>query len=126
MPIVLKLTAWQAHDGRSAQYMFDTVVEGDILLVDRASGPDALRVEIVARGAWATIRRAPNRKRRRLFSAFLSPYRNMVDRFFNRLGPSRPVTIRYDKQDGTFLASDPLASLCIWLRFNESNTLSSI
>ena len=121
MPIVLKLTAGQAYDGRSAQDMFDTVVEGGILLAGRANDPDALRVEIMLRGAWATIRHRPNRKRRPLFSAFLSPHRNMGVRFFNRLGPSRAVTIRYYKQDDNFLASDPLASLCIWLRFNESN-----
>ena len=36
LPIALKLTAGQAHDGRSAQDMFDTVGKGDILLADRA------------------------------------------------------------------------------------------
>ena len=64
MPIALKLTAGQAHGGQSAQDMFDTVGEGDILLVDRAHDPAALRVEIMAQGAWATIGQGLNRKRR--------------------------------------------------------------
>ena len=38
-PIRLKLTAGQAHDGRSASDMFDTVEAGNILLADRACQP---------------------------------------------------------------------------------------
>lgn len=122
MPIALKLTAGQAHDGRSAQDMFGTVGEGDILLADRAYDSDALRVEIAARGAWANIRPMPNRKRRPVFSAFLYRYRNLVERFFNRLKHFRAVATRYDKRDDNFLASVQLASLRIWLRHNESVT----
>ena len=82
MPIALKLTAGQAHDGRSAQDMFGTVGEGDILLADRAYDSDALRVEIAARGAWANIKPMPNRVNIPAFSAFLYRYRNLVERFF--------------------------------------------
>jgi transposase len=122
MPIALKLTAGQAHDGHSAQDMFDTVGEGDILLADRAYDSDALRIEMAARGAWANIRAMPNRKRRPLFSAFLYRYRNLVERFFNRLKHFRAVATRYDKRDDNFLASVQLASIRIWLRHNESVT----
>jgi transposase len=122
MPIALKLTAGQAHDGHSAQDMFDTVGEGDILLADRAYDSDALRIEMAARGAWANIRAMPNRKRRPLFSAFLYRYRNLVERFFNRLKHFRAVATRYDKRDDNFLASVQLASIRIWLRNNESVT----
>lgn len=34
-PILLKLTEGQAHDGRSAADMFDTVLAGQTLLADR-------------------------------------------------------------------------------------------
>jgi hypothetical protein len=37
MPTALKLTAAQAHDGRSATDMLDTLRNGDILLADRAA-----------------------------------------------------------------------------------------
>ena len=122
MPIALKLTAGQAHDGPSAQGMFDSIGEGDILLADRAYDSDALRLEMAARGAWANIRPTERRKRRPTFSAFLYRYRNLVERFFNRLKHFRAVATRYDKRDDNFLASVQLASIRIWMRHNESVT----
>jgi transposase len=64
LPIALKLTAGQAHDGRSAADILDTLGYGDVLLADRAYDSDALRTELAARGAWANIKSMPNRKRR--------------------------------------------------------------
>ena len=55
-PIRLKLTEGQAHDGRSAADMLDTVEPGNILLADRASDSDALREEMNGHGAWANVR----------------------------------------------------------------------
>ncbi len=59
LPIALKLTAGQAHDGRSAEDMFDTVRAGTILLADRAYDSDALRERLAERGAWGNIRTDP-------------------------------------------------------------------
>lgn len=81
LPIALKLTAGQAHDGRSALDMYATLGAGDVLLADRAYDADALRIEMAARGVWANIPPMPNRKRRPVFSAFLYRYRNLVERF---------------------------------------------
>ena len=44
LPIFLKLTEGQAHDGRSAEDMFDTVRTGTGLLADRAYDSNALRL----------------------------------------------------------------------------------
>lgn len=120
LPIALKLTAGQAHDGRSAQDMLDTVGDGAILLADSAYDSDALRTEMAARGAWANIKPMPGRKRRPVFSTFLYRYRNLVERFFNKLKQYRAIATRYDKRDDNFLASVQLASMRIWLRYNES------
>lgn len=60
-PIMLKLIAGQAHDGRTAANMFDTVKPGNILLADRAYDSDALRETVKSRGAWGCIRAMPNR-----------------------------------------------------------------
>lgn len=120
MPIALKLTAGQAHDGRSAADMLKTLGDGDVLLADRAYDSDALRIEMAARGAWANIKPMPNRKRRPVFSTFLYRYRNLVERFFSKLKQFRAVATRYDKRDDNFLASVQLASIRIWLRHNES------
>lgn len=123
LPIALKLTAGQPHDGRSAADMLSTVGDGDVLLADRAYDSDALRIEMAARGAWANIKPMPNRKSRpafSAFSAFLYRYRNLVERFFSKLKQFRAIATRYDKRDDNFLASVQLANIRIWLRHNES------
>ena len=51
LPITLKLTEGQAHDGRSAADMLGGIGAGQILLADRAYDSDALRAELTARGA---------------------------------------------------------------------------
>ena len=56
------------------------------------------------------------------FSPFLYRYRNLVERFFNKLKHYRAVATRYDKLPENYLASVKLASIRIWLRFNESVT----
>ena len=122
LPIALKLTPGQAHDGRSADGLLDSMEAGDILLADRGYDSDALRNQMAARGAWANIKPMPNRKNVPAFSAFLYRYRNLVERFFNRLKHFRAVATRYDKRDDNFLASVQLASIRIWLRHNESVT----
>ncbi len=94
-PIRLKLTEGQAHDGRSAADMFETVQAGDILLADRAYDADALRAAMAERGAWVNIRAMPNRVKTFPFSAWVYRQRNAVERFFNKLkhsGPSPPAT----------------------------------
>jgi hypothetical protein len=53
----------------SAQDLFDTVGEGHSLLADRAYESDALRVEMVAQGAWAGQRRGGRAPELDLWSA---------------------------------------------------------
>ena len=62
----------------------------------------------------------PNRKNVPAFSAFLYLYRNLVERCFNKIKHYRAVATRYDKRPANFLAGVKLASLKIWMRFNES------
>jgi len=45
---------------------------------------------------------------------------NAVERFFNKLKHFRAIATRYDKRDNNYRASIQLASMRIWLRFNES------
>jgi transposase len=103
-PIRLKLTEGQAHDGRSAVDMLDTVEPRNILLADRAYDSDALRGQMSGRGAWANIRAMPNRVQTFAFSRWLYRQRNAVERFFNKLKHFRAVATRYDKRDDNFLA----------------------
>jgi transposase len=103
LPIALKLTEGQAHDGRSARDMLEALVEGQILLADRAYDSDELRRSLDERGAWANIKPMPNRKNVPAFSTYY-----------------RAVATRYDKRPDNFLAGVKLASIRLWLRFNES------
>jgi transposase len=119
-PIALKLSEGQAHDGQSAAGMLDDLAPGQILLADCAYDSDALRQAMAARGAWANVKPMPNRKKPPAFSAFLYRYRNLVERFFNKLKHFRAVATRYDKRPENFLAGIKLASFRIWCRFNES------
>lgn len=116
------LTEGQAHDGRSAIDMFETVKAGQILLADRAYDSDALRTTMAERGAWANIRAMPNRVKTFPFSPWVYRQRNAVERFFNKLKHFRAIATRYDKRDDNFLASVQLASIRIWLRNYESVT----
>jgi transposase len=120
LPIALKLTEGQAHDGRSAEDMLDTVQAGDVLLADRAYDSDALRQNLAERGAWANVKPMPRRRNIPAFSPFLYRYRNLVERFFNKLKHFRGVATRYDKSPDNYLAGVKLASARIWMRFNES------
>jgi transposase len=117
LPITLKLTAGQAHDGRSAVDMLTEMGDDQILLADRAYDSDALRQSLAERGAWANIKPMPNRKNIPAFSAFLYRYRNLVERFFNKLKHFRAVATRYEKNDANYLALVKLASIKIWMRF---------
>jgi transposase len=122
LPIALKLTEGQAHDGRSACDMLATLATGNILLADSAYDSDALRQSLAERGAWANVKPMPQRRNVPAFSPFLYRYRNLVERFFNKLKHFRAVATRYDKTAENYLASVKLASARIWMRFNESMT----
>jgi transposase len=56
LPVALKLTEGQAHDGRSAADMLAEIGAGQILLADRAYDSNGLRNVLAERGAWANIK----------------------------------------------------------------------
>ena len=97
--------------------MLGSLGDGDVLLADRAYDSDALRIAMAARGAWANIKPMPNRKQRPTFSPFLYRYRNLVERFFNKLKHFRAIATRFEKHEANYLALVKLASAKIWMRF---------
>jgi len=117
LPITLKLSEGQAHDGKSAADMFDTVGAGQVLLADRAYDSDALRHAMIERGAWAKIKPMTGRVNVPAFSPFLYRYRNLVERFFSKLKHFRAVATRFEKHAENYLARVKLASARIWMRF---------
>lgn len=120
LPIKLKLTAGQAHDGRSAADMLGDIGQGQILLADAAYDADAMRQNLADRGAWACVKPMPTRTNIPAFSRFLYRFRNTVERYFNKIKHFRAIATRYEKHDANFLAIVKLASIRIWLRAYES------
>ena len=116
-PITLKLSQGQAHDGRSADDLLDTVQAGHILLADRGYDSDALRKKMAERGAWANIKPMPNRVNVPSFSPWLYRYRNVVERFFSKLKHFRAIATRFEKHDANYLGLVKLAAAKIWMRF---------
>ena len=116
LPVALKLSQGQAHDGKSAQDMLTR------LKPDRAYDSDALRQDVASQGAWANIKPMPGRVRIPAFSAFLYRYRNLVERFFSKLKHFRAIATRFEKHDANYLALIKLASARIWMRSYESVT----
>lgn len=117
LPIILKLTEGQAHDGRSAADMLDMLGADQVLLADRAYDSNALREKMAEQGAWANIKPLANRKHKPAFCSFLYRYRNLVERFFNKLKHFRAVATRYEKHAANYLALVKLASTRIRMRY---------
>ncbi len=117
LPVTLKLTEGQAHDGKSAEDMLGAVGEGQILIADRGYDSDAARQSLASRGAWGNIKPMPNRKNVPAFSAFLYRYRNLVERFFNKIKHCRAIATRYEKHAANYLALIKLAAVKIWMKF---------
>ena len=96
LPIRLGLTPGQAYDA------------------------NVIREMIHDQGAWANIPPKSNRKDPICFSPALYKARNLVERFFNKIKHFRRIATRYDKLAANYMAMIKLASIRIWLRYNES------
>ena len=120
LPVALKLTEGQAHDGRSAADMLQGLGAGQILIADRAYDSDLLRQTMTARGVFANIKPLARRLDKPAFSPFLYRSRNRVERFFNKLKHFRAVATRYEKHAANYLALVKLAAVRIWMRAYES------
>jgi len=90
--------------------MLGSLAAGNILLADRAYDSDALRQALAERAARANVKPMPNRRNVPAFSSFLYRYRNLLERFFNKLKRFRAVATRYGKTPENYLASVRLAS----------------
>ena len=95
-------------------------MQGQILLADSAYDSDALRHSLAARGAWANIKPLSRRVKIPAFSAFLYRYRNLIERFFNKIKHYRAIATRFEKHAENYLALVKLAAIRIWIRSYES------
>ena len=123
LPIALKLTEGQAHDGRSADDMLDSLGRGQILLADRAYDSDALRQSLAERGAWANVKPMPNRRRTSRPSA-PSSIATAISSSASSTNSSTSAPSQRATTNATTTTSPASSSpqLRIWMRFNESMT----
>jgi transposase len=119
-PFRIALTPGQAHDSTAAEELLTNLKPGPTLLADKAYDSNAVRDQAHAQEIWANIPPKSNRKGSFVFSAFLYRYRNLVERFFNKLKQFRAIATRYDKNPENFLAAIKLVSARIWIRSYES------
>jgi transposase len=91
-----------------------------MLLADRGYDADWIRAFATDQGAWANVPSKRNREDAICFSLYLYRARNLVERFFNKIGQCRRVATRYNKLAANDLAFLELASIRLWLRANES------
>ncbi len=116
----LALTSGEAHDNRLVLTLLSNLKSGAMLLADRCFDADWIRALVSQRGARANIPPKRNRTEPICFSRHLYRARNLVERFFNKIKQCRRVATRYDKLAANYLAFIQLASIRLWLRFNES------
>ena len=115
-PLRLCLTPGQTHDSQPAPDLLDDIEDGAILLADKAYDNNAVRSQLKAKGGWANIPPKRHRTSALPFSKWLYRYRNLVERFFNKLKQFRGIATRYDKKPENFLAAIKLASMRIWIK----------
>lgn len=120
LPIVLKITPGQAHDGKSAADMLETIGKGDILMADAAYDSDALRQCLSDRGASANIKPVARRKTPPSFDLALYRSRHLVECFINKIKHFRAVATRFEKHAENYLALIKLAAIRVCLRTYES------
>ena len=113
LPIALKLTPGQAHDGRSADDTPGTVGPGQTLLADAAYDSDRLRESRAQIGAKAVIRPIPRRRAPPPPDQDTHRRRNRIERFFSKLKHYRAIATRYEKHDTHFLALVKLAAVLL-------------
>jgi transposase len=86
------------------------------LIADKGYDGDALRAEIVNRGARPVIPNKSNRVVLHRFNKRAYKGRNVIERSFCRLKDFRRVATRYDKLARNFLATVHLAAIvAYWL-----------
>ena len=114
-PVRLSLTPGQAGDAPAGLDLVGDLADGAILIADRAYDTNAIRDHAASCGAWANVPPRVIRKDTFPFSPFVYRYRNLVERFFNRIKHFRGLATRYDRRPDNFLAALKLAAIRIWL-----------
>lgn len=121
LPIRFELTPGQAHNAPPCKRLLDALQSGQRVLADKAYDVDWIREMIWEQGAIGVIPPNANRRLPAEFHADLYKERNKIERFFGRLKASfRRIATRYEKTSRNFLSMIKLASVRLWIEFNDT------
>lgn len=112
-PVTIRLTAGQIADCQEAEYLIESLTEGDILLADKGYDTHVIRAKAIERKAWANIPPKTNRKGVFAFSAWVYHQRNLDERFFNQIKQFLGIATHYDKDPDNYLAAVKIIAIRI-------------
>jgi transposase len=119
LPAVLKLTAGQEADVRSAKDLLEGVPAGaevKAVIADKGYDSKAVVEVVQGMGAEAVIPTLSTRKEQRAIDKDLYKERNLAERFWRKAKEFRRVATRYEKTDRNYLSFVHVASIMILLQ----------
>jgi transposase len=112
LPVRLAVTAGEAHDDRLADKLLSRLKSGSMLLADRGYDADWIRALAARKGVLANIPPRCNRTEPICFGRTVLQQDQALSSDCNALRQAR----------ANYLAFVQLASIRLWLRFNESTS----
>lgn len=96
--------------------------EPKILIADKGYDSDAIRADLIERGAEPIIPPRKNRKVQAHIDSFIYALRNLIERCFSKLKQSRRLATRYDKTAASYIGFVLIASTRLWIRHFVNTT----
>lgn len=90
--------------------------EPKVLIADRGYDSDAIRENLIERGAEPVIPPRKNRKVQIPVDGNIYALRNLIERCFSKLKHSRRLATRYDKTAASYIGFVLIASARLWVR----------
>lgn len=118
MPLSLRLVCGNEHDSISAVDTIRGLVEGSLVLADKAYDTNKIRAYIEDSGGIAVIPPRSNRKDPIEYDAQFGKNRHRVENFFARMKRFRRISTRYDKLPETYMGFVSIAAITDWIKFN--------
>jgi len=87
-----------------------------VLIADKGYDSDAIREDLIERGAEPVIPPRKNRKVQAPIDGFIYALRNLIERCFSKLKQSRRLATRYDKTAASYIGFVLIASTRLWIR----------
>ncbi len=92
-----------------------------VLIADKGYDSDAIREDLIERGAEPIIPSRKNRKIQPPIDGHIYALRNIIERCFSKLKQNRRLATRYDKTAVSYIGFVLIASARLWIR-NFVNT----